>query len=60
MKDGLYEAATGCRLTIIMEQFREEDSYAGYGIDAGDEKRKETSKEREIESPAKEKSKKQK
>jgi hypothetical protein len=60
MKDRLYEATTG-RLTIMVEQFRVEDSYARrYGIDAGAEKGKETSNKREIESPAKEKSKKQK
>ena len=50
MKDGLYEATTGSRLMIMIEQFRVEDSYARrYGIDAGDEKGKETSNQREIE-----------
>jgi ribosomal protein L9 len=35
---------------IMIEQFRVEDSYARrYGIDAGDEKGKETSNQREIE-----------
>lgn len=58
--DGLYDT-TGSRLTIMIEQFRVDDSYPRwYGVDAGDEQGKETSNQREMESPAKQKRKKQK
>jgi hypothetical protein len=61
MKDGLYEDSTGSGLTIMIEQFCVDDSYPRwYGVDAKDENCKETSTKREIESPAKQKSKKQK